>query len=99
MVLVAIVVFAWVMRRLTPGAIGSRGLLRVVGGVMVGPKERVVLLEIGETWLLLGVAASGVSLLHTLPKPPQSVPADPESTTPRFANALLQALADRRRKM
>ena len=57
---------------LDAGAIGTRGLLRIVGGAMVGPKERVVLVEVGDTWLLLGVAASSVNLLHTLPKPPQS---------------------------
>jgi flagellar protein FliO/FliZ len=65
LVLAAIAAFAWMLRRLTPGAIGTHGWLRVVGGAMVGPKERVVLVEIGDTWLVLGVAASSVNLLHT----------------------------------
>src|SRR3954471_23362528 len=98
LVLAAIAAFAWFLRRLTPGAIGSRGWLRVVGGAMVGPKERVVLIEVGDTWLLLGVAASNVSLLHTLPKPPQSAAKEGEGPAPGFSSALLEALASRCRK-
>lgn len=98
LVLAAIAAFAWLLRRLTPGSIGTRGSLRIVGGAMVGPKERVVLIEIGDTWLLLGVAASNVSLLHTLPKPPQSAAKEGEPAAPGFSGALLEALAQRRRK-
>jgi flagellar protein FliO/FliZ len=83
---------------LAPGAISTRGWLRVVGGAMVGPKERVVLIEVGDTWLLLGVAASNVSLLHTLPKPPQSAAKEGDAPSPGFSSALLEALAKRRRK-
>ena len=98
LVLAAIAAFARFLRRLSPGAIGTRGWLRVVGGAMVGPKERVVLIEVGDTWLLLGVAASNVSLLHTLPKPPQSAAKEGEGPAPGFSSALLEALASRRRK-
>jgi flagellar protein FliO/FliZ len=98
LVLAAIAAFAWLLRRLTPGSIGTRGSLRIVGGAMVGPKERVVLIEIGDTWLLLGVAASNVSLLHTLPKPPQSAAKEGEPAAAGFSGALLEALAQRRRK-
>jgi flagellar protein FliO/FliZ len=97
-VLAAIAAFAWFLRRLTPGSIGTRGWLRIVGGAMVGPKERVVLIEIGDTWLLLGVAASNVSLLHTLPKPAHSTPQEGEPAPPGFSSTLLQALASRRKK-
>jgi flagellar protein FliO/FliZ len=96
LVLAAIAAFAWLLRRMTPGSIGSRGWLRVVGGAMVGPKERVVLVEIGETWLVLGVAASSVNLLYTLPKPPHSA-SESDPKAPRFSSALLEALARRRK--
>jgi flagellar protein FliO/FliZ len=97
LVLAAIAAFAWMLRRLTPGAIGTHGWLRVVGGAMVGPKERVVLVEIGDTWLVLGVAASSVNLLHTLPKPAVSEAPTAEPGAARFSNALLRALARRRK--
>ena len=34
---------------------------------MVGQRERVVVVEIGNTWLVLGIAAGQVRALHTMP--------------------------------
>jgi flagellar protein FliO/FliZ len=68
-VLGAIMAFAWFMRRIAPARGAASGLLKVVGGVMVGPKERLVVVEVGDTWLILGVGASSVSLVHSMPRP------------------------------
>ena len=99
LVLGAIALFAWLLRRFVPGQAGAGGVLKVIGGVMVGPKERVVVLEVGDTWLLLGVAASGVALVHSMPKPAASSAADsagPGTPAPRtFARLLGQALGSR----
>ncbi|MDD5241204.1 MAG: flagellar biosynthetic protein FliO [Sulfuricella sp.] len=67
--LAVIVGAAWLLRRLSPGQMGAGGVVRVIGGVALGPKERLVLVEIGETWLVLGVAPGQVNTLHTLTKP------------------------------
>lgn len=91
-VLGAIGAFAWLMRRIGPGQGSAGGLLRVVGGVMVGPKERLVVVEIGETWLLLGVAGSSVTLVHSMPKPPQMAPAPQAGPSGAFQRLLGQAL-------
>ncbi|RKP44382.1 flagellar biosynthetic protein FliO [Trinickia fusca] len=58
---------AWLARRfgLQPGARG--GLVRTIGGVSLGGKERVAVVEVGDTWLVLGAAPGNVRLLHTLP--------------------------------
>jgi flagellar protein FliO/FliZ len=94
-VLAAIALFAWALRRWMPGPAGAGGLLRIVGGVMVGPKERLVLVEVGETWLLVGVAASSVNLLHTMPKPAGAVvPSTPVAHG--FARLLKQAVSGKR---
>ena len=90
-VLGAIGLFAWLMRRFVPGQAGAGGLLRVVGGVMVGPKERLVVVEVGDTWLLLGVAASAVTLVHSMPKPAQSAAVEPGHAG-AFQRLLSQAL-------
>lgn len=82
--------FAWLMRRFTAGQAGGVGALKVVGGVMVGPRERVVIVEVGDTWLLLGVAAGHVSLVHSLPRP-ADVPATTGATA-GFSRALQRAL-------
>ena len=43
-------------------------MLRVVAGTAVGQRERVVVVEIGASWLVLGVAAGGVNLLQQMPR-------------------------------
>ncbi len=91
-VLAAIAATAWLLRRFVPGQSGAGGMLRVIGGVMVGPKERLVLVELGETWLLLGVASGHVSALHTMPKPQgQSVLGGPATREAGFAAWLRRA--------
>jgi flagellar protein FliO/FliZ len=67
LVIAAIVATGWLLRRLGPSQ-AAGGLLRVVGGVMVGPRERLGVVEVGEQWLIVGVAAGSVNLLHALPK-------------------------------
>jgi len=58
---------AWLARRfgLQPGSRG--GLVKTVGGASLGGKERVAVVEIGDTWLVLGAAPGNVRLLHTMP--------------------------------
>jgi flagellar protein FliO/FliZ len=60
---------AWLARRfgLQPSARGQ--LVRTVGGVSLGGKERVAVVEIGDTWLVVGAAPGNVRLLHTMPAP------------------------------
>ena len=69
LVLAAVAGSAWLLRRFSPGQIGAGGAVKVIGGVALGPKERLVLVEIGETWLVLGVAPGQVNTLHSLSKP------------------------------
>ncbi|MEW6345268.1 MAG: flagellar biosynthetic protein FliO [Paraburkholderia sp.] len=58
---------AWLARRfgLQPGSRG--GIVKTVGGTSLGGKERVAVVEIGDTWLVLGAAPGNVRLLHTMP--------------------------------
>lgn len=61
--------FFWLLRRFGPGQTGAQGVVKVVGGVMLGPRERIVVVEVEDTWLLVGVAAGQVSTLHTMARP------------------------------
>ncbi len=62
------VLAAWLVKRYVP-QVGKAGPVRVVGATMVGPRERVVVVEVENTWLVLGVGGGQVRTLHTLPKP------------------------------
>jgi len=91
LVLALIMASAWLMRRfsLLPGSAG--GQLRVVSGVMVGNRERVVVVEVRDTWLVLGVTGQNINVLHTLPRPDDL----PAVSTPPFADWLQKALSQK----
>lgn len=98
MVLAALAIFFWFLRRFSPGQTGAQGAVKVVGGVMLGPRERLVVVEVGETWLLLGVGGGQVSTLHTLPRPegyPPATHAPLPAQLPRFADKLKELLSKR----
>ena len=59
---------AYLLRRMN-GAHGfGNGPLKVIGGLVLGARERVVLVEIDDTWLIIGVVPGQIRTLHTMPK-------------------------------
>ncbi len=101
-VLGAIIGVAWLFKRLSGGALGGAGRVRVVGGAMVGQKERVVIVELEGEWLVLGVTPQQVNLLNKMPRPEGAEPERAEPAEP-FARWLKAALdksreAQRRRQ-
>jgi flagellar protein FliO/FliZ len=89
---------AWLARRFGLQAGGSGRLLKVVSSAMVGQRERVVVVEVGGQWLVLGVAAGQVRALHSMPA--QTVPDSDAAPAPQrftgpgsaFSNKLLESL-------
>jgi len=60
---------AYLLRKLNGGrSFGNAGPLRVVGGLMLSTRERIVLVEVGDTWLVVGIVPGQIKTLHTLPK-------------------------------
>lgn len=68
LILGGFVALAWLARRYLPG-MAAQGVAKVVGTTAVGARERVVVVEVTDTWLVLGVGGGNVRLLHTLPRP------------------------------
>jgi flagellar protein FliO/FliZ len=67
-VLAAIFACAWLARRVRDGAPSTRALVRVISQVILGSKQRLALVEVGENWILVGVTPAQISVLHVLPK-------------------------------
>lgn len=91
-----IVVFAlligslWLLKKLAGQRNAHPGLMRVIAATAVGGRERVVILEIGGTWLVLGVAPGRVSALAELPRQPMPPPGSQHPATPSWLRRLLQ---------
>lgn len=59
----------WALKRLGPQRLSQQAAgLSVVAQLSLGARERVVVLEAGERWILLGVTAHSISRLGSLPK-------------------------------
>lgn len=76
----------WLLRRLSGSKLAGTAAIRTVGGIAVGTRERVLLLEIGEHWLVVGVAPGSVTGIATLPR--GELPEGPQTSTPDFASVL-----------
>ena len=85
---------AWLGRRLGLANTTRGGPLAVIASTAVGPRERVVIVEAGASWIVVGVAPGSVNHLATLPRgesaPQPATPAGP------FAARLAQLLAKQR---
>ncbi len=95
-VLAVIAGTAWLLKRLAPKTYGASSALRVVAGAAVGQRERVVIVEVGGTWLVLGVAPGSVNSLHQMPRP-DDVASAPVTTDamPPFAQWLKKVMDKR----
>ncbi len=70
LILVVVVIFllAWMMRKMNLTQHGKSGLIKIVAGLAVGSRDRIVLLQVGDEQLLLGLSPGRIEKLHTLQK-------------------------------
>jgi flagellar protein FliO/FliZ len=61
-----IIGLGWLVRRMGRLPTGGKGLVSVLGGVSLGPRERAVVIQAGDTRLLVGVAPGRVQTLCVL---------------------------------
>ncbi|PLR37265.1 flagellar biosynthetic protein FliO [Chimaeribacter californicus] len=80
-ILLLILLAGWVVKRLgfAPQRRNS-ALLKVTASCQVGQRERVVIVEVDNTWLVLGVTPTQITPLHTLSAPPAEPPAAATAT-------------------
>ncbi|WP_456267385.1 flagellar biosynthetic protein FliO [Kushneria sp. AK178] len=90
-----------IMKRLGPGRRLNGQSLPVVASQSVGARERVVVIEVDDTWLVLGVTPNSINRLHEMPAKPRESsgngdPADrAASSRLSFSDSFKRALAQR----
>ncbi|ATJ84673.1 flagellar biosynthetic protein FliO [Halomonas beimenensis] len=93
LVLGVILACSLLLRRLGGVNRGQGHRPRLVGSTAVGNRERVVIVEVESTWLVLGVGGGQVSKLHELPAPADTQPAtDPAPADDGFAARFARAM-------
>ena len=63
-VLVVFYVFVYVFKKYVGGPLKSNSSIRMLGGISVGNKEKIVIVEAGKVNLLIGVSGYGITKLH-----------------------------------
>lgn len=85
-----IFLLAWVLRRMQQLNPRSNQAIKLVSSHALGPRERLVLVQVGSEQVLLGLSAGRITPLHVLAEPvhlPDAEPANPE-----FAQRLMELL-------
>lgn len=88
-ILALILALSYVLRRINQTPRHSHQMLRQVASASLGQRERVVVMEINSTWLVLGIGSGGISKLHECPaQENQDSPPDTDVTVSSFADRL-----------
>lgn len=69
LVIAAIVLCGWLYSRSQGLRIRSGGIINIIATQPLGPKERILLIEIADKQLVVGMTASQVSTLHVFDEP------------------------------
>ena len=85
-----IFVLAWLLRRVQQINPRSNQAIKLISSHALGPRDRLVLVQVGREQVLLGLSAGRITPLHVLEEPvhlPDAEPANPE-----FAQRLMELL-------
>ena len=66
LVIVAIFASAWFFRRFGSVSSVPSDSLKIVGGLNIGNRERIMLVQVGDKQILVGVTATNIQTLHVL---------------------------------
>lgn len=92
LVLGLIFFLAWLLRRVQQaGPAGKGQVIELIGSRALGPRDRLMLVQVGNEQILLGLSPGSITALHVLKEPVQ-VPSATEKATPEFAQRLMELM-------
>ena len=69
LVLIVMALVFWLMKRAQVFKGGLHSELKVLGAISVGQREKLVLAQVGDAQILVGVAPGSINKIHVLDKP------------------------------
>ena len=68
LVLAILVGLAWLLKRYGPKSVTGSANVKLVGALSVGARERILVVEVGEQWIVVGASPGRMNALATLPR-------------------------------
>ena len=68
LVLALLAALAWAAKRYGPRVAGNSANLRMIGALNIGGRERIMVIEVGDQWIVVGASPGRVNALATMPK-------------------------------
>ena len=85
---------AWVVKRFGATHAAGGAVIKVIGGVSVGGRERVLVIEAADQWIVVGVSPGRVNALATMPRQENTAPMTAPATK-NFSAWLKQTMEKR----
>ncbi|WJD61223.1 flagellar biosynthetic protein FliO [Pseudomonas kurunegalensis] len=82
---------AWMLRRLQSTAVKGGQVIEIVGSRAIGPRDRLLLVQVGKEQILIGHTPGSIEALHVLAEP-VDVPDGARQATPEFAQRLMELM-------
>ncbi|HGM5581218.1 TPA: flagellar biosynthetic protein FliO [Pseudomonas putida] len=87
----AIFLLAWLLRRLQVAQPRGGQVIEIVGSRALGPRDRLLLVQVGKEQILIGHSPGSIEALHVMAEPVE-VPAGARQAAPEFAQRLLELM-------
>ncbi|MGK5009144.1 flagellar biosynthetic protein FliO [Janthinobacterium sp. MDB2-8] len=101
-VLALLIGLAWCMKRYGPKVMGGNNKMRVVSSLNLGGRERIVLVEVADQWIVVGASPGRINALATMPRQegelPQLATAQNGPAAANFSEWLKQTIEKRNGK-
>jgi len=92
-VIACIVALAWIAKRMNRLQSSTDGNLKVLAGLNMSARDRVVLLQVGNQQLLVGVSPGRINTLHVLDEPVSNDSAESTKNVNGFAEKMSSMLS------
>ena len=67
-VLAILMGLAWALKRFGPRNVTGGNTVKLVGALSVGARERILVVEVGEQWIVVGASPGRMNALATMPR-------------------------------
>ena len=89
---------AWFLKRVGIAKAQTGTSIKIVGGLNLGSRERILVVEVADQWIVVGITPGQINTLSTMPRQESIAPPETEAMTKNFPAWLKQTLEKRNAK-